>query len=102
MTILERIDYFRAKKGWTEYRLATQSELTQSTINSWRAKGKVPSVASLEAICKGLGITMSQFFAEGEDAVVLTDLQREILDGLNNLTEDQQKALAEFLKVFEN
>lgn len=100
--ILERIDYFKSKKGWSEYRLAYESDLTQSTINSW-AKGKaVPSIISLHMICKGLGITMSQFFAVNEEnCFVLTNLQKEILDGINNLPLNQQKALKEFLNSFE-
>lgn len=103
MTVLERIDYFRMKKGWTEYKLAIESEMTQSTINSWYKKDILPSISSLEMICKGLGITMSEFFAIGESScMVLTDLQLEILDGVLNLSETQQRSLVEFLKSFEN
>lgn len=45
---------------------------------------------------------MSQFFNEGDEPVTLTDLQKEILDGVANLSKDQQQALVEFLKAFEN
>lgn len=99
---LEKIDYFKMKKGWSEYRLAYESGLTQSTISSWNKRKTVPSISSLYMICKGLGITMSQFFAANEEnCFVLTDLQKEILDGINNLPLKQQESLAEFLKSFE-
>ena len=32
--VLEQIIYYRKQKGWTEYQLAENSGLTQSTISS--------------------------------------------------------------------
>ena len=32
--VLERITYFRMKRGWSEYQLAEEAGLTQSTISS--------------------------------------------------------------------
>ena len=43
INILDRITSYRTKKGWTEYQLAEESGLTQSTISSWLkvAKGSI-------------------------------------------------------------
>lgn len=43
INILDRITSYRTKKGWTEYQLAEESGLTQSTISSWYRKNLVPS-----------------------------------------------------------
>lgn len=65
--VLERITAYRTQKGWSEYQLAEKSGLTQSTISSWYRKNLVPSIPSLEKICKAFGITLSQFFAESQE-----------------------------------
>ena len=62
--ILKRILEERTRRGWSEYTLAQNSGLTQSTVSTWYRKDLQPSVASIEKICKGLGITLAQFFAE--------------------------------------
>lgn len=44
-------------------------------------------------ICDAFGITLSQFFADGEESVVLTPSQRKMLDKWNCLTEAQHNSL---------
>lgn len=46
--ILGRIEQERLARGWSEYTLAENSGLTQSTISTWRRRNLQPSVASLE------------------------------------------------------
>ena len=86
--VLDRITYYRTQKGWTEYQLAEESGLTQSTISSWYRKDMVPSISSLEKICSAFGITLS-----------LTQLQKDLLEASGHLTEPQQQALIEFFKL---
>ena len=50
-------------------------------------------------ICKGVGITLSQFFAEGEDTLSLTQEQREMLDSWSSLNEKQQEIFLALLKA---
>ena len=52
--ILGRIEQERLSRGWSEYALAENSGLTQSTISTWRRRNLQPNVASLEKICSGL------------------------------------------------
>lgn len=54
------------ERGWTEYRLAKECGLSESTIANIFRRNTTPSISTLEAICRGFGITLSQFFAEGE------------------------------------
>ena len=44
--VLERIAFYQAQKGWTEYQLAEKSGLTQSTISSWSRKNMTPSIVA--------------------------------------------------------
>ena len=96
--ILARISSYREARGWTEYQLAERSGLPQSTISSWYRKDMVPTVPSLEKICKAFGITLSQLFAESDAAVSLTDEQQRLLQCWAKLDEEQRAALFEFLK----
>lgn len=71
-----RIVQLMKERRWTAYRLAKESGLPQSTITNLFKRSTTPSIPTLETICAGLGITLGQFFAEGE-LVELTQEQRE-------------------------
>ena len=97
--VLERIAFYQAQKGWTEYQLAEKSGLTQSTISSWSRKNMTPSIPSLEKICQAFGITLSQFFSTEESSFSLTELQKELLKASGHLSDEQLKAIIEFFKL---
>lgn len=96
--ILTAITNLRLARGWTEYQLAEQSGLPQSTISSWYRKQMTPTVPSLEKICAAYGITLSQLFSEGEEAVTLTEHQQALLEKWSRLSPRQQEA---FLRLMD-
>lgn len=91
--ILAIISEYRQDRGWTEYQLAEKSGLPQSTISSWYRKNMVPTIPSLEKICAAFGITLSQLFAEGDEAVSLSESQRRLLERWSRLSSEQQEAV---------
>ncbi len=91
--VLSKIQNERLKRGWTEYTLAKNSDLSQSTVSSWYRKGLEPSLASLERICNGFGITLSQFFATDEYTTGLSNDQTLLLEMWEKLSPEQIKAL---------
>ena len=99
MNILDKILKLREKRGWTEYRLAEEAKLPQSTISSWYSKNMTPSISSLEKICMAFGITLSQFFANDNSLMELTNDQREILEEWNMLTAEQKQIIFNLLKT---
>ena len=99
MNILDKILELRERRGWTEYRLAEEAKLPQSTISSWYNKKMTPSFSSLEKICKAFNITLSQFFANENSLVDLTTEQREMLEEWNMLTNEQKKIIFNLLKT---
>lgn len=111
--VLAKIERERLRRNWTEYTLAKNSELAQSTISTWYRKKLQPSVASIEKICNGLGITLSEFFEDedyDESDIVsseeisikkLTKEQRELYDSWARLNPNQKKALIGLLKTIE-
>lgn len=91
--ILGKILQYRDDRGWSEYQLAERAGLPQSTISSWYRKNMMPTIPSLEKICNAFGVTLSQLFAQEQDAVLLTQAQKELLDRWTRLTEEQQKVV---------
>ena len=77
----ERLRQLLNERGWTEYRLAKNCGLSESTIANIYRRNTVPSLATLEAICKGFGITMAQFFAEGEMVEISPELKELLKTG---------------------
>ena len=93
-----RIRQLMEERNWSEYRLAIASGLSQSTVANIFNRNTIPSVATLESICAGLGITLSQFFAEG-DMVELTEEQREMFAAWSTLSKDQKEVLRQLILV---
>ena len=94
----ERLRQLLANRGWTEYRLAKNCGLSESTIANIFRRNTVPSISTLETICSGFGITMSQFFAEGEMVEITPEL-KELFDNWVNLTPNQKSAVIQMLKA---
>lgn len=61
----------------------------------------MPSIATLEAICSGFGITLSQFFADG-DMVELTPELKELFLKWVNLTPEQKAAIYGMIAAFDH
>ena len=94
INVLKRITALRMARGWTEYGLACRCDLPQSTISSWYRHNMLPSLGSLEKICKGFDLTLSQFFLSETDPVTtLTKQQRELLENWFKLSDTQKKKL---------
>lgn len=74
-----RLRQLSRERGWTEYKLSKKCGLAQSTIGNIFRRNTVPSVATLETISIGCGITMPQFFAD-TDMGELTPDTKELFD----------------------
>ena len=101
MDVNAQIKQLMTERGWTPYRLAKESHLSNTTIGNMFRRNTVPSIMTLEAICAGFGITLSQFFAEGE-MVELTPELKELFDDWVNLTLEQKHAVQVILKVMKH
>ncbi|MDO4314089.1 MAG: helix-turn-helix transcriptional regulator [Eubacteriales bacterium] len=101
METLEKLNQLLQERGWTEYRLAKECGLSESTIANIYRRNSVPSITTLEAICKGFGITLSQFFAENE-MVELTPQMKELFDNWATLTPAQKEAALTLIKAMNN
>lgn len=99
MDVHLRLRQLLEERGWTEYRLSKKCGLSESTLANIFRRNTIPSVATLEAICKGFGITLSQFFAENE-MIELTPELKELFDKWVNLTPEQKAAVYSMISAF--
>ena len=101
MDAKERIKYFLEEKNITEYKLSKLSGLSQSTISNIFIRNTAPTIPTVEAICKGLGITMSQFFAEeNEDCVYLSKEQKEMFKNWLLLNSEQKYIVNKLIESY--
>lgn len=94
----QRLRRLLDERGWTEYKLAKACGLSQSTLANIFKRNTVPSITTLEVICKGFGITLSQFFADGE-MVEMTPELKEVFERWMVLTPSQKSAALQMLKA---
>ena len=99
MNTVERLQQLLRERNWTEYRLAKEGGLSMSTLQNIYNRNTIPTIDTLESICKAFGITLSQFFAEGEIIDLSPELKR-LFDGWVNLTQEQKQAVQTMIDAF--
>lgn len=101
MDVHKRLRQLLNERGWTEYRLSKKCGLSESTLANIFRRNTMPSITTLEAICNGFGITLSQFFAEDE-MVELTPELKNLFDKWIALTPEQKSAVYSMVNAFDN
>lgn len=100
MDIQERIKQLMDEKAWSDYKLAKEANLPQSTISHLFKRNNAPTFPTIDAICQAFGITLAQFFADEGESVVLRPDQRELLSLWGTLTEEQRQIVIGTMKHF--
>lgn len=92
--VVNHIKELCKQRGWTLYRLAKNSGIAYSALNTMIKKNHIPTMNSLIKICKGFDITVPQFF---QDMQPPTDEQSEILRLWNYLDENSKDMAKAYL-----
>lgn len=100
MDVYSRLDRLMKERGWTRYRLAKECGLSESTLANVFSRNTMPSITTLEAICKGFRISMSQFFAD-EEMVEYTPELKELYQAWCFLTPEQKDAILHVMKAMQ-
>ena len=98
--VLAKIRQEQKKRSWSDYELAERSGITQSTISTWYKRSIEPGIASIEKICNGLDMSLTQFFSDNIESD-FTEEQKEIFDVWSRLNREQRAKLLDFLKTIE-
>ena len=96
MDTQKRIRELMEERRWTDYRLAKEANLSHSTVTNMFNRNNAPTLPTLEAVCRAFGITLAQFFVEGEEAQ-LTEEQQKLFSKWSTLTDRQKQILLELM-----
>lgn len=99
MDAQKRIKQLMEERGWTDYRLAKESNLSHSTVTNMFNRNNAPTLPTLEAVCKAFGITLAQFFSEGAEPHALTPEQQELFSRWSSLTDEQKRLLLDLMNT---
>lgn len=98
MDVHARLRQLLKERGWTEYKLSKKCGLSESTLANIFRRNTTPSIATLEAICRGFGITLSQFFSD-RDLVELTPELKEMFNQWVTLTAEEKEAVSRLIAL---
>ena len=97
MDINKRLNFILKKHGWTRYRLSKESGLPESTITNIFHRGTVPTISTLESICKTMNISLAEFFTD-EDVVEMTPELKEFYDEWICLSPEKKSHILQTIK----
>ena len=86
--VLQRIREFLKLNRWSIYKLAKESGIPYSSLNNCFLRNTCPTIPTLEKLCAGLGISLSDFFNFKENPLRDT-----------SLSEDEQNLLSAYRKL---
>ena len=67
MDVKARLQQLMDDRGWTIYRVAKEADIPWSTVRNMFKRNTEPSISTLECLCKGMGMTLPQFFDVDND-----------------------------------
>ena len=74
---LDRIQELCDERNWSYYQLAKVSGIAYSTLSTMINKHNMPSLPTLQKLCSGFGISITDFFDPGNSSKGLTSDQYE-------------------------
>ncbi len=91
--VVEYIKDLCKQRGWSYYRLAKEFGIPLSSLNTMLKHGHIPTTNNLIKICKGFGITLSQFFS-GIEGLTEPSTEEHELISIWHLLDNHSKELA--------
>ena len=98
--VLNRIEFFLNFKHWSIYKLAKESGLSYSSLNNIFNRKTCPSIVTLEKICHGFGITLSEFFEYDNNPLrseEISEREQDILNSFRTLSISDKNLLEAYL-----
>lgn len=96
MDTQKRIRELMAERGWTDYRLAKEANLSHSTVTNMFNRNNAPTLPTLEAVCQAFGITLAQFFASDGETPLISE-QQTLFAKWSTLTDRQKQILLDLM-----
>lgn len=94
--VVNYIRYLCQERSWSCYRLAKESGIAYSTLNTMFHKTKAPVIHTLEQICGAFNMSLSTFFSRIEDQGIPT-CEADHLSHWNSLTQENREAVEKYV-----
>ena len=98
MDVKARLQQLMDERGWTIYKVAKEADIPWSTVRNMFKRNTEPSIATLECICRGMGLTLPQFF-DVDNEMGLSDEQRQLVQRWSKLTDKNKRLVGELLEA---
>ncbi|RGZ01898.1 helix-turn-helix transcriptional regulator [Clostridium sp. AM58-1XD] len=95
---LERIQELCRERNWSYYQLAKASGIAYSTLNTMINKENMPSLPTLQKLCHGFGISITDFFEPDRSQSGLTEEQAQCISLYTALPPEDRKLAVAFMK----
>lgn len=102
MTVQEvhdRIEQLMSERGWSGYKLATESNVLMSTYYNMMDRDTMPKIETLEKICKGFHITLAEFFSLDEAVIQLSEEEKVLLEGVRQSDRSGRERIIGFVEA---
>lgn len=99
--VLKRIESLLKFKHWSVYKLAKESGLSYSSLNNIFNRKTCPSIMTLEKICFGFGISLTEFFdfqSQKTKQDIISSPEQELLNCYRSLSSADKKILEAYAK----
>ncbi len=96
MDVKVRLQQLMDERGWTIYRVAKEAGIPWSTVRNMFKRNTEPSIQTLECLCRGMGITLPQFFDVDND-MGLSPEQAHLLQEWSRLREKDKKLISDLI-----
>ena len=100
---LTKIQDLLDERNWSLYRLSKESGIPYSSLNSLFLKNNQPTITTLEKICNGFHITLSEFFSDAtpyrNEIPVITEEEQELLNLFRSLTKKDRTRYIKIMNI---
>lgn len=97
--VIRRIQELCTERNISVYRLAQLSDIPQNTLSNMIAEDRMPTVPTIEKICKGLNITLSQFFSSDDIYPEFTEDQKKLFLIWESLSPGNKELAIKYLEL---
>lgn len=95
----EKLKEIRKYKNMKMKYVAEKAGISQSSLSYIESGTNAPTIETLSNILSVYEMTLSDFFNENQNAIVLSNELKELIDNTKGLTPGQLSKLTEFLKT---
>lgn len=91
--VIARINELMAARNWTCYKLSSMSDVSLSSLNGVLKTPHIPTIYTLQKLCNGFGISISEFFSPFEQSS-----SKDFVELYNLLDKESQNLVLIYMK----